>query len=620
MKLRNVQPINTVQTADSSLFVIMLVSYTLWAMSILLLLQCQTSGSPVPLPLPVPMDDGGWSHDHIDLNLTLGLPKVQTSKKKGKSHTLYHDADDIHERPQTSRASSHTAQPQMGRSKLISTSRLHGQHPKYHGNQEQYSYQQHQDESSEHFMQQSIQEVAQSRWYESQMFHPSLRQHDGTYIGQNSSHEELDRRIAQEGQERGHESYSSQGLYQNTERGMDPELFRQFQMSFENQTRSQVERHDIEARLQDFDYRRMSAINCGTDPRILPGFAYQSCQVEGDQRLNHSYGSMPPTNKSNLVAEARLAKGRLLTSEQSLMRKSNRKPQELKRAGKLKRYFENMVAEYLARQRGEDQVEYVRPYEYTLRVSTKVPRREEGQSLYQALSTTDQSMYITELIREVRPYIPKTIHGHLERNLNDERIARDLLSRDKVQIKSAIQSIYPIEKQKVRTPSSEIWMSYLDEDERRRMIDLVADDTFEPKDLLLDAFLAHKVHPQTAKNILNAGSRQKRLDIVYALNLVLMSDKTTLPWNKGLSAFQRAALTQRIARTGIAKRWASIMLANPDIPEGFGKVLLRTPPEEFNNFMTLWRSDHRLPIRVVNIGEEHDGDIDPEDADISSRS
>ncbi|UZJ50801.1 hypothetical protein CBS101457_000121 [Exobasidium rhododendri] len=259
----------------------------------------------------------------------------------------------------------------------------------------------------------------------------------------------------------------------------------------------------------------------------------------------------------------------------------------------LKQYFAQLVEQFQQNLPNENQPVYVRPFEYRLKVDQHIHFDDYGQTGYQALSS-HQGLFITERIREIRPYSAAAVHTKLWRTMRGTRILEAILGDNVTTMEAAINEVYKIDTYK-RGSTVTPWMTGLKNEQRRQVINVLADAMNVGEDVLRDAFLLQHVPPSVASDVLGANNKEERLYAARTIRIGPASDAFAA-WNKGLSGIQRVALLQRMMNILDAPEASCrALLSRQYVPEGLGKVLIRARKEEFRQIMSVWKNKE-LPV------------------------
>ncbi|UZJ50851.1 hypothetical protein CBS101457_000171 [Exobasidium rhododendri] len=185
--------------------------------------------------------------------------------------------------------------------------------------------------------------------------------------------------------------------------------------------------------------------------------------------------------------------------------------------------------------------EYVRPWEYMLQTFTDVQRPVEEDDLVWQYLDKDQKMLVTELIRQIRPYAADTIQMEVKRKLT-AKAARLILSYDLTRIERGVDMVYEFGRAK-RGNQPYNWMAKFSNSDRRRVVDILADATMQPTDVIREQFLANKVSHETANLILENGNNlEKLLKLAYKKNLFFHVDGRRLPMAEGTQSYSESGI------------------------------------------------------------------------------
>jgi hypothetical protein len=232
--------------------------------------------------------------------------------------------------------------------------------------------------------------------------------------------------------------------------------------------------------------------------------------------------------------------------------------------------------------------DYTQPWEYNLPFENDIVFKPGViyHSANAALST-DQALVIGERIRRVRAYHVSAISQRMSTDLQEHQ-ARAILYGTVTERENAIQEVFPSEKVRYMLGFAP-WMTGMHDDQRIKVIDVLAEATGEASDDLHEAMLNQRITSDEAWRVLNT-SMADHLRFAQRRGLYTQRDKFFKNWNKGLSKIQRGALIQRIVNTGVTDWTARKLLTSPCVPEGVGIVLLRAKSETFREIMSFWRN------------------------------
>jgi hypothetical protein len=217
---------------------------------------------------------------------------------------------------------------------------------------------------------------------------------------------------------------------------------------------------------------------------------------------------------------------------------------------------------------------------YSFKFSPHFDPPTDGGLVFEQLGM-DQKLILKNRLSQIRPFTPDSIRSGIINRL-DLLSAQQLLSNSQEEIKEAAQRLYPINRKKKKA-----WMTGLDDEQRRAVIQRLAEATQQATDDLLKLFIDAKnpVRHNVALKILNATSGMEIDEIADKYGLRVVESKRNLPWQKGASQIQRSAVLQRMESYGLSSSYCYELFAQTLHPTGFGLVMLKANDEEFKRIM-----------------------------------
>jgi hypothetical protein len=214
-------------------------------------------------------------------------------------------------------------------------------------------------------------------------------------------------------------------------------------------------------------------------------------------------------------------------------------------------------------------------WEYTLHVHPHFYWTTPDEKVYVSLSN-NQTLFITDIIRQVRPYGADTIRKALRERLYPAT-AMKFLSGDPNLTKEAVEEIYQRDHFATRDSSFVDWMAGMIDSQRRHVIERIARATGLPTDSLREWFLKLKIDSEQAGTLLTCDDGKLwRYITEYDLDKAPV-DERSLDWQSGTSKIQRAAFMQRITRTtGITLDLArKLLVRHRKTSSGYALSMLR---------------------------------------------
>ncbi|UZJ50879.1 hypothetical protein CBS101457_000199 [Exobasidium rhododendri] len=242
------------------------------------------------------------------------------------------------------------------------------------------------------------------------------------------------------------------------------------------------------------------------------------------------------------------------------------------------------------------------PYEYTLQLDPAylLPEDDIAGSLYLELPNDHRSV-ITDRVAQTRPFHSTYITHYLAVRLT-ARDARDILSDDVDQSDHAALLTFPDPVPKSdNVPAHVTWMSGLENWQKREVIRRLVEITLQGAEKIRDWLLTQKIQPFVSRAILNAKYEEEVRQIVDEYDLIVPPEvaRNTKqhPWQRGMSALQKAALRQRMMRWGCPTPNSCYNLLNkPKVPEKYGTLMLRANEEDFRLIMDTLKSPSKVRL------------------------
>ncbi|UZJ50898.1 hypothetical protein CBS101457_000218 [Exobasidium rhododendri] len=228
------------------------------------------------------------------------------------------------------------------------------------------------------------------------------------------------------------------------------------------------------------------------------------------------------------------------------------------------------------------------PHEFALPVSRVVDSSGSGTLAFPVLSD-DQKIFIVDRIHQIRACTMEYIQQKCRYKLNIDT-ARNLLSEDEHTLDAAAEKLFTDKYKKKGGVYP--WMRGFNNEQRRYIIRKLAEATRQKPDKLRELFLAKRVTHEVADQILRAPTLQDCESIAQEYNLHVAVNTKEGRWQRGLSQVQRLAVQQRMINTSRVKDRdaAYAILGRPDVPMGYGRVVLRADEAKFRIIMDWFRT------------------------------
>jgi hypothetical protein len=241
---------------------------------------------------------------------------------------------------------------------------------------------------------------------------------------------------------------------------------------------------------------------------------------------------------------------------------------------------------------------YQSPWEPPLVADLSHKPRTHGTKIFHLFSEA-QKKIMKHRIREIRPYGYLTIQKDLPRKLTSLQMAYDLLSNHPDRTEKAANAIYKRDTPKQRELAV-LWMHSLSNEQRKQVVELIADETNQSKDDILE-LLATKSNIKEQLQVFLNGTSAQRIQMAYNLGLVLPPNESLPNWQRGLGYLQQEALLQRMMSFDPTYRreYCENILKQSYVPVGTGKGLLRAADSHFRRIMRLWATIHRPHLPVL---------------------
>ncbi|UZJ50794.1 hypothetical protein CBS101457_000114 [Exobasidium rhododendri] len=222
-------------------------------------------------------------------------------------------------------------------------------------------------------------------------------------------------------------------------------------------------------------------------------------------------------------------------------------------------------------------------YEYKLRVPSVLQLANNLGKVYSLLDE-NQKLLIMDRVRQIRPLGSESIRKRLRERLTGP-LAISMLCNDQKQVDDAVDGLFHIYEM-TRGADYVPWMDGLSYDDRREVIELLAEATQQPSDVLREYFVRAKIGPEVARAILDLPNNEMRRRYAEERGFILNNTDRQMPWKVGLSHLQRSALLQRMTsmrEVSLTKEQCWDFLGRQYIPIGWGKMMLKARPASFLN-------------------------------------